>query len=305
MKKNLVTVVTVTYNAQDLLEKTILSVLDQTYSNIEYIIIDGGSADNTVDIIKKYEDKISYWVSEPDEGIYFAMNKAIVKATGKWINFMNAGDTFVDSSTVQKVMENVNENTDLVYGDHVSDGIVSSVKACRVTRQMPCCHQSLFVKTSLMKKNPFNTFYKIPADYEFVLNMYQTGKTFQYIEMAVANYLRNGFSDQNTIRWYLEVLTIMMNNHVELDEIVASSAYQLLTNRQQIQQNENINKSLKEELQKEQKKLRQSIKEFDALKEKYDSLTKNLSDICNIQTWKTPFKKIRAYKKLLSLYHSL
>ncbi len=83
---------TVTYNAEELLEETILSVINQSYKNIEYIIIDGASTDGTIDIIKKYEEKIDYWMSEPDEGIYFAMNKAIEKATGKWINFMNAGD---------------------------------------------------------------------------------------------------------------------------------------------------------------------------------------------------------------------
>lgn len=76
------------------LEKTILSVLNQTYSNIEYIIIDGGSTDGTIDIIKRYDDKITYWQSEPDNGIYDAMNKGIQKANGEWINFMNAGDLF-------------------------------------------------------------------------------------------------------------------------------------------------------------------------------------------------------------------
>ena len=90
----LITIITVAYNAVKDIENTILSVLNQTYPNIEYIIIDGGSTDGTLDIIKKYEDKISYWVSEPDKGIYDAMNKGTLKATGVWLNFMNAGDTF-------------------------------------------------------------------------------------------------------------------------------------------------------------------------------------------------------------------
>ena len=86
-----ISVVTVCYNAVDCIEQTMLSVLDQTYHDIEYIIIDGGSTDGTVDIIKKYADRLAYWISEPDKGIYDAMNKGIAVATGDYINFMNAG----------------------------------------------------------------------------------------------------------------------------------------------------------------------------------------------------------------------
>ena len=99
IKENLISVITVCYNAENNLERTILSVLNQTYSNIEYIIIDGGSTDGTIDLIKKYADKITYWQSETDKGIYDAMNKGIQKATGEWINFMNAGDLF-SSTTI-------------------------------------------------------------------------------------------------------------------------------------------------------------------------------------------------------------
>ena len=100
-KHGCVTVVTVTYNAQDYLEKTIQSIISQSYSDIEYIIIDGGSTDGTLDIIKKYEKNITYWVSESDNGIYDAMNKGIKKASGEWINFMNAGDGFVDTNSIE------------------------------------------------------------------------------------------------------------------------------------------------------------------------------------------------------------
>ena len=117
MENTKVTIVTVTYNAKDLLEETIHSVLNQTYTNIEYIIIDGNSTDGTFEIIKKYEDKIDYWVSEPDDGIYYAMNKAIEKASGEWINFMNAGDTFTNFDTVEYVINNKSTNAELLYGD--------------------------------------------------------------------------------------------------------------------------------------------------------------------------------------------
>lgn len=110
-----ITVVTVCYNASATLEQTMLSVLNQTYPNIEYIVIDGGSTDGTVEIIKKYADRIAYWVSEPDKGIYDAMNKSIAKASGEYINFMNAGDSFHANDTIAKVVSNLG-NYDYVVG---------------------------------------------------------------------------------------------------------------------------------------------------------------------------------------------
>ncbi|MCI5136399.1 MAG: glycosyltransferase [Candidatus Electrothrix sp. AW2] len=92
--KPLITVITVVFNGVQRLEETILSVIGQTYDNVEYIIIDGGSTDGTLDIIRKYEHAIDYWVSEKDRGIYDAMNKGIDLTTGEWMNFMNAGDSF-------------------------------------------------------------------------------------------------------------------------------------------------------------------------------------------------------------------
>ena len=99
-KEPKITVVTVTYNAKDFLEETIQSVISQTYKNIEYIIIDGGSTDGTVDIIKKYEDKIDYWVSEPDSGISDAFNKGVQQSNG-YILMLNAGDIFIHNNILE------------------------------------------------------------------------------------------------------------------------------------------------------------------------------------------------------------
>lgn len=94
-------IITITYNAVRLVEQTLLNVLSQSYPNIEYIVIDGGSTDGTVDIIKQYESGLAYWVSEPDKGIYDAMNKGLQKATGDYVWFINAGDSLCSSDTVQ------------------------------------------------------------------------------------------------------------------------------------------------------------------------------------------------------------
>lgn len=114
-----ITVVTVCFNAAETIEKTILSVVGQTYDNIEYLIIDGGSKDDTLEIIKKYENNISKWISEPDKGIYDAMNKAIKMATGEWINFMNAGDCFAADDVLEKIFnDDIPDKVKFLYSDN-------------------------------------------------------------------------------------------------------------------------------------------------------------------------------------------
>ena len=99
----LFSIITITYNAERWLEQTILSVLSQSYAGIEYIVIDGGSTDGTVEIIRRYASGIAYWTSEPDKGIYDAMNKGLQRATGDYVWFINAGDTFYAANTMQQV----------------------------------------------------------------------------------------------------------------------------------------------------------------------------------------------------------
>mgnify|MGYP000895745767 FL=1 len=171
----LISIITVVYNCKDDLEMTIKSIIDQTYPNIEYIVIDGNSNDGTIDIIKKYQNKITYWISEPDEGIYDAMNKGIRQSTGDWINFMNAGDRFYDQNILSSLFIPVPKpSTDIIYGD--TEFIYTFGKYIRkpasltyLKESMIFCHQSSFVRTYLLKKREFNTKYKICADYDFFL----------------------------------------------------------------------------------------------------------------------------------------
>lgn len=153
-----VTVVTVSYNAEKEIERTIQSVLGQTYPHVEYIIIDGASTDGTVDIIKKYEDKLGYWISEPDEGIYYAMNKAIDKASGKWVNFMNAGDTFTDESVIERMIKQSSSDADIYYGsryiisDNNSPILQQYTSLHTIYQKMPFGHQASFTKKEILKK---------------------------------------------------------------------------------------------------------------------------------------------------------
>jgi len=115
----LISIITVVYNGKALLEKTIRSVLEQTYHPIEFIIVDGGSNDGTLDIIKRYEKQISTWITEKDEGIYHAMNKGVAMASGAWICFLNCGDVLVNNHTIQEVVEGIKTNNypDILYGN--------------------------------------------------------------------------------------------------------------------------------------------------------------------------------------------
>ena len=228
MNQDLITIVTVTYNAEDLLEETILSVINQTYKNIEYIIIDGASTDGTGDIIKKYEKKIDYWVSEPDEGIYYAMNKAIAIASGKWINFMNAGDTFYDFDTLKEVMSQQKEKDELIYGDFKYDDSTEIIKAKNKSewfKQMPFCHQTLFTRTDIIKQIPFDTNFKIAADHDFIMKMYLDDRNFHYINHTIAIFGRGGFAENNTLHMYIESLNIFFKYNIPIETIKQSTWY--------------------------------------------------------------------------------
>ncbi len=217
-KKPKVTIVTVTYNAKRYLEQTILSVIGQTYPNIEYIIIDGDSSDGTIDIIKKYEKYITHWISEPDSGIYDAMNKGIDIATGEWINFMNAGDSFVDNDILFKMIDYLDNQTDIIVGG------INVVDACNkilqsqqfegvdnILKYNPCYHQAAFVRSDLMKLKKFDMQYKILSDYNFMLESYLEGRRFKKFSGIVANYMQGGVSGVNSKLASLEGLLIIQN----------------------------------------------------------------------------------------------
>ncbi|WP_395167021.1 glycosyltransferase family 2 protein [Francisella salimarina] len=196
----LVTVITVVYNAKELLEETILSVLNQTYSNIEYIIVDGGSTDGTLDVIKKYQDKITKYISEPDQGIYDAMNKGMALAKGQWLNFMNAGDSFYSNDVLQEIFEHeFSQDTAVIYGNtdigHKILKYKSGLNLQDMALGMMLCHQSTFYR--LDKAIKYNLKYKICADQDFTMQYFKLGKKSKYLDMTVSKYDLDGISSQN------------------------------------------------------------------------------------------------------------
>lgn len=213
--KSKITIVTVTYNAANVIENTILSVVSQTYKSIEYIIIDGGSNDETSSIIEKYNNYIKYYISEPDNGIYDAMNKAVDISTGEWILFLNSGDIFVDENVLSKIFD-VNEDLSrdqVIYGDtllkypwgiHRNVGrLFSKNDIC-----LPFCHQSVFVRTELMKKYKFDLSYKIVADYNFFYKLYLSGAKFNHVDILISIYDMEGFSSRKVKESYEEIARI-------------------------------------------------------------------------------------------------
>jgi glycosyltransferase involved in cell wall biosynthesis len=188
-KKPLITIITVVYNGIETIEQTILSVVNQTYSNIEYIIIDGYSNDGTINIIKKHESKIAYWISESDKGIYDAMNKGIEKATGEWINFMNSGDWFFNYDTISLLFErNDFSEYDLIYGNtHKRYPNERYIKRPDVYWKLGITHQSIFSRSYLNKKYKFDLQYKIAADFDFIFKVFSRNYKTIYINETIAS----------------------------------------------------------------------------------------------------------------------
>lgn len=215
-----ITIITVCYNAQESIEDTIKSVIAQSYPNIEYLIIDGNSSDNTVEIIKKYSNRLHY-VSEPDKGIFDAMNKGIDMAKGDWVIFMNSGDIFSRNSIISEVFQKVSEKRDIsiIYGSYILRKNMKLVptnpfyNSSKKIKGMGICHQSIFVRTEIARKYHFDLNYKVAADYNMMMNAYRDGFLFFDTNLPVAIYDTNGFSAKNALLQLEEVARICKAKH--------------------------------------------------------------------------------------------
>lgn len=196
-----VSIVTVCHNEEKRIRDTIESVAGQSYGSIEYIVIDGGSTDGTVDIIRKYDDSISYWVSEPDSGIYDAMNKGLEHASGTIVNFLNAGDRFYDMDVVANICKRFEEepNTDVLIGRELIEDKVCKTyidggfKSVYFGAFFP--HQATFSKTELYRNyRKFDRNYRVCADYDWILGAYYSGYKIKWVEDIVSVYESGGAS---------------------------------------------------------------------------------------------------------------
>jgi glycosyltransferase involved in cell wall biosynthesis len=203
----LVSIITITFNAEKYIERTIQSVISQTYTNIEYIIIDGASTDKTLEIIKKYKEKISVLISEKDKGIYDAMNKGLQKATGDYVWFMNAGDEIYAPDTLKKIMEQT-KNADIYYGetlfldlDRKNLGIRSEATPLKLPKNMTwkdlqmglmVCHQAILVKKEIAPLYDLHHIYS--ADIDWVIKALKRAKVIVNTHQIIAIYLQGGFS---------------------------------------------------------------------------------------------------------------
>ncbi len=200
MKK--VSVITIVWNCVNELQATIDSVVAQDYEHIEYIVVDGASTDGTLELIRANEVHITTWISEPDKGIYDAMNKGVELATGDYINFMNAGDTFYAPDVIS-AMFTPTSSADILYGNincqlHIGDYLWRPYPLEQMTQRMVMGHQSIFAKSALMKELRFDTSYRSSGDYDFVYRCYQRGCSFEYRDVTVGNFESEaGISNNN------------------------------------------------------------------------------------------------------------
>jgi len=215
----LVTIVTVVFNGAQQIEATLQSVIAQTYDNIEYLVVDGGSDDGTLDILRKYEDRIDYWVSERDAGIYDAMNKGVDLAGGAWINFMNAGDSLFDEHTISSIFSDPakTHGVDVIYGDalmvYPQHGYLSKVRKAGRLRDlwkgMQFSHQSVLIAAEYIKRNKFNAEYRLAADFDLLYSAYRQNRPFFYTGRALASTSAGGASDIQRLRSCRERLRIV------------------------------------------------------------------------------------------------
>ena len=204
-------IVTVTYNAENVLNDTIQSIVTQTYRNVEYIIIDGGSTDGTMHIVDRYRPMISIVVSEPDNGLYDAMNKGIALATGDYICFLNAGDAFHEDDTLQRMVHSLRgmELPDVIYGD--TDIVDTEGHFLHKRRLSPpkkltwksfengmlVCHQAFFARTKLAKATPYDLTYRFSADFDWCVRILKQAAVTHHTHLTLIDYLNEGMTTEN------------------------------------------------------------------------------------------------------------
>ena len=244
----LVSIITVCYNSENFIKDTIESVLNQTYNNIEYIIIDGKSTDNTFDIVKKYEPKFNgkmRWVSEKDDGIYDGMNKGIKIAKGEIIGIINSDDWY-ETYTVEQVVHTFRQtNADITYGDlrqifqklnksSILIGNIFGDISLKNIASFSLNHPTIFVKKDVYDKyGSFNSKYIVTADLDLILKFLNYNLKFVKIPMVLANYRDGGYSSKNSIKFSItksiEKYEVLFKNKIPVTDCAFIAGIQMCT----------------------------------------------------------------------------
>ncbi|MGB3947498.1 MAG: glycosyltransferase family 2 protein [Bacteroidia bacterium] len=236
MSTNKITIITVVYNGESLIERTIKSVITQSFNSIEYIIVDGLSTDNTLYKLAPYKSQISQIVSEKDNGIYDAMNKGLKLATGEYILFLNAGDEFFSTNTLTTIF-NTTQTADVYYGNTAITAPNGHILGDRrltppeklnwksLKHGMCVSHQSFIAKRELC--TPYDTTNKISADYDWVINVLKKSKNIVNTHIYISKFLVGGASNKNQKQGLKERFKIMIK-HYGLIQTLYSHVFILL-----------------------------------------------------------------------------
>tara|TARA_B100000427_G_C15343111_1_gene522087 strand:- start:12 stop:818 length:807 start_codon:yes stop_codon:yes gene_type:complete len=212
-KKIKFSIIIVSLNTKDDFSKTLNSVKKQDYKLFEVIVVDGQSTDGTIKIIKKNKKYINKVIIEKDKGIYYAMNKGLVKIKNKWIIFLNSGDRFYNSKVLSKISKIINKKKmDILVGKNVVDGnfkfLSKYEKFYSNTYMSIFSHQSVFVKSDIFKIKKFNTKYSIASDFDFFKYLYYKKKIFNYVPYIISVSKPGGISDKNRLKTINEFYSI-------------------------------------------------------------------------------------------------
>ena len=198
-----ISIITVCYNSEPTIERAIKSVIQQDYPGIEYIVIDGGSTDGTANIIKKYAKKISYWISEPDQGIYDAMNQGISHATGEIVAFLNSDDWYPENILHEIAGQFISDEVQILCGEmyvhqggHMERWHIREKKMKQQLRiRMGFSHPAMFARRSLFEEyGKFDTQYQIAADYDWLLRVYDNHVPITVTDKVLCNFSHGGIS---------------------------------------------------------------------------------------------------------------
>lgn len=225
-------IITVTYNAGAVLEDTIQSVITQTYKNVEYIIVDGGSKDRTLQIVEQYKEHIHTVISETDKGLYDAMNKGIKLATGDYLCFLNAGDELHEDDTLQLMVHSITESTlpDVLYGDTaIVDEEGHFLYMRRLTppenlnwrsfkEGMLVCHQAFFARRDLVE--PYDLHYRFSADFDWCIRIMKKSRVLHHTHLVLIDYLNEGMTTRNHKASLKERFHIMCKHYGVLSTVL-------------------------------------------------------------------------------------